>query len=225
MESSANTVKWNEATEGLIKGIGEKALSMSWLHNRSEKRYKYLNNFLAIPSIVLSSITGAGSIGFGSENGISVIMGGISLLVSILSTLNSYFVFAQRSTEHRIASIQYSKLYLTISIELALPRHKRMYVKDFLKVISQEIQRLNEIQPQIPDTVIKAYNVHFKDEPDTIARPEVTNGLVSITIYNEPEPPAVQVDMGVRIADEVPVEEAAAAPEAPKAPVKKPAFR
>jgi hypothetical protein len=132
-------IQWNDAVERLIKGIGEKALSMSWLHNKSEKRYKYLNNYLAIPSIVLSSITGAGSIGFGSEHNISLIMGALSLLVGILSTLNSYFVFAQRSTEHRIASVQYSKLYLTISIELALPRAKRMNVKDFLKVISKNV--------------------------------------------------------------------------------------
>ena len=198
-------VKWNDAVECLIKGIGEKALSMSWLHNKSEKRYKYLNNYLAIPSIVLSSITGAGSIGFGSDAFISYIMGGLSLFVSILSTLNSYFVFAQRSTEHRIASVQYSKLYLTISIELALPRVKRMNVKDFLKVISQECQRLNEIQPQVPDTVIRAYNKHFKDEPKTISRPEITNGLVAIGVYNEAEAPptvlerpTISIDTGIQ---------------------------
>lgn len=199
-------IKWNDAVECLIKGIGEKALSMSWLHNKSEKRYKYLNNYLAIPSIILSSITGAGSIGFGSQGDISYIMGALSLLVSILSTLNSYFVFAQRSTEHRIASVQYSKLYLTISIELALPRVKRMNVKDFLKLISQESQRLNEIQPQVPDIIINAYNKHFKDEPKTISRPEITNGLVSIGIYNEidtppstiTEKPIIRIDTGIQ---------------------------
>jgi len=90
-------------------------------------------------------------------------------------------------------------------MELALPRHKRMNVKDFLKMISQESQRLNEIQPQIPDAVIDAYNEHFKDEPRTISRPEITNGLVSISIYNEPdapslvtEKPLIQVDMGIQ---------------------------
>lgn len=195
-------VLWAEATEELIKGIGEKALSMSWLHNRSEKHYKYLNNYLAIPSIILSSITGAGSIGFGEDRNISLIMGGISLLVSILSTLNSYFVFAQRSTEHRIASVQYSKLYLTISIELALPRFKRMNVKDFLKVISQEIQRLNEIQPQVPDIIIKAYNDKFEGKYPNVSKPHITNGLEEIKCYIE-EPTGVQVDMGVAIVEPI----------------------
>jgi hypothetical protein len=60
-----------------------------------------------------------------------------------------------------------------------------MNVKDFLKVVSEQIQRLNEIQPQVADTVIKAYNLKFKDEPPTISRPEITNGLVDIKIYEE----------------------------------------
>jgi hypothetical protein len=58
-----------------------------------------------------------------------------------------------------------------------------MNVKDFLKVVSEQIQRLNEVQPTIPDAVIKAYNEKFKDEPPTIARPHETNGLVEIKIF------------------------------------------
>jgi len=126
-------IVWNCAIEQLIKGLGEKALSLSWLHSRSEKRYVYLNNYLAIPTIVLSTITGAGSIGFGDLKEISYIMGGISIIVSIISTLNSYFSFAKRSEAHRITSVNYSKLYLQISIELSLPRQERMNVTDFMK--------------------------------------------------------------------------------------------
>jgi hypothetical protein len=80
-----------------------------------------------------------------------------------------------------------------------------MNVKDFLKVISQECQRLNEIQPQVPDAVIEVYNLHFKDEDKTISRPEITNGLVAIGIYNEAETPptilerpAICVDTGIQ---------------------------
>ncbi len=181
---------WNNAIESLIKGIGEKSLSLSWLHSRSEKRYSYLNNYLAIPSIILSTLAGVGSAGFGSDKNVNFIMGGISILVSILTTLNSYFMFSKRSENHRITSIQYSKLYLLISIELSLPREKRASVKTFMKIVSESIQRLNEIQPQVPDSVIKLYNDKFKDEPSTISKPEITNGLVEILVFNEPAPPA-----------------------------------
>jgi hypothetical protein len=184
---------WTDAIEALVKSLGEKALSMSWLHGRAEKRYSWMNNWLAIPSIVISTITGVGTVGFGAIGDISYIMGSLSIIVSILGTLNSYFAFAKRAEAHRITSVNYSKLYLQISIEMSLPRLKRMNVKDFLKGVSEQIQRLNEIQPQIPDLVILDYQRKFKDEPNTISKPEITNGLVEIQIFKDPpeveEPP------------------------------------
>jgi hypothetical protein len=189
-EESSNSPVWNPAIESLIKSIGEKSLSLSWLHSRSEKRYSYLNNYLAIPSIILSTLAGVGTTAFGSDKNINLVMGGVSILVSVLTTLNSYFMFAKRAELHRITSIQYSKLYLMISIELSLPRDKRMSVKAYMKIVSESIQRLNEIQPQVPDSVIKQYNQKFKDEPDSISKPEITNGLVEILVFNEPIPPA-----------------------------------
>jgi hypothetical protein len=179
-------IVYTDEIEDLIKGIGEKALSLSWLHTRSEKRYSYLNNFLAIPAIILSTITGAGSIGFGSMPEVSYIMGGISIIVSIISTLNSYFSFAKRSEAHRITSVSYNKLYLQVSIELSLPRKKRLNVKEFMKSVSEQIVRLNEIQPAVPDVVITDFKKVFKDYyGTTISIPECCNGLVHIKICDD----------------------------------------
>lgn len=186
--------RWTSAIEGLVKSLGEKALSLAWLHTRSEKRYSYLNNFMTIPSIILSTIVATiGGIFAGYDNA-SYASSVVSIVVSVLSTLNSYFLFAKRAEAHRITSISYSKLYLQISIELALPREKRMRVKDFLKVVSEQIQRLNEIQPQISDKVILEYNKKFKNEPPTISKPECVNGLVDIKVYLEHEQPTFLMD-------------------------------
>jgi hypothetical protein len=181
----APEIVWNDAIEKLIKSIGEKSLSLSWLHGRSEKRYYYLNNYLMIPAICLSTISGVGTVGFGQTLEVGYAMGAVSIIVSIITTLNSYFAFAQRSESHRLTAISYSKLYLQISIELALPRSKRTSVKLFMKMISEQIQRLNETQPQVPDAVIQEYNTHFANEPDTIAKPECVNGLVSIHVSHD----------------------------------------
>ncbi len=179
-------IVYTDEIEALIKSLGEKALALSWLHTRSEKRYSYMNNFLAIPAIVLSTITGAGSIGFGAISDVSYIMGGISIVVSIISTLNSYFAFAKRGEAHRITSVSYNKLYLQISIELSLPRKKRLNVKEFMKSVSEQIVRLNEIQPPIPDNVIKDFKITFKDYYGTnISIPECCNGLVDIKICED----------------------------------------
>jgi hypothetical protein len=209
-------VVWNTGSETLVKSLGEKALSLSWLHNRSEKHFNYYNNCLAIPAIVLSSITATIGGTFAGDKTFSYVTTIISTIVSVLTTLNSYFVFAKRSEAHRMTAISYSKLYLQIDIELSLPRTKRMNVKAFLKVVSEQIQRLNEIQPQVADAVINAYNIKFKDEPQTISRPEITNGLVDIKIYEEEQKPAHAASPTIDILVE---------PHASKGLPSKPAFK
>lgn len=181
-------IHWNEPIELLVKSIGEKALSLSWLHNRSEKRYSYLNNYLAIPSIILSTVVATvGSIFAGNDTA-SYASSFVSIIVSILSTLNSYFLFAKRAEAHRITAISYSKLYLQISIELSLPRNKRQSVKIFLKNVSEQVQRLNEIAPNVPDTVILLYNKKFSKLYPNVARPHITNGLEELKINVDAEP-------------------------------------
>jgi len=180
--------QWNSASEQLVKSIGEKSLSLQWLHNKSEELFNYYSNFLAIPSIIISTIAGAGSIGFGDEGrDASLILGSLSIAVSIISTLNSYFAFAKRAENHRITAVSYSKLYLQISIEMSLPRDKRTVVKEFIKNISEQIQRLNEVQPSVHYKVIEEYRKTFKDEPETIAKPEMCNGLAEIRIFSGKE--------------------------------------
>lgn len=181
-------INWNEPIELLVKSIGEKALSLSWLHNRSEKRYSYLNNYLAIPSIVLSTVVATIGGIFAGNDTASYASSFVSIIVSILSTLNSYFLFAKRAESHRITAISYSKLYLQISIELSLPRSKRQTVKIFLKNVSEQVQRLNEIAPNVPDIIIKMYNEKFSKLYPNVAKPHITNGLEELKINVDVEP-------------------------------------
>ena len=187
-------IEWNDAIETLIKEQGEKALSYNWLHTRCEKKFSNLNNYIAIPCIIMSTISGSASIAsnqFGDNMYIPLGIGAFSILVGVLSTINSYFSWAKRAENHRISALNYSKLYLFISIELSLPREKRMNPRDFIKVIREQIERLGEISPPIADDIIKQFRQEFDNKYPNVSKPEITNGLVEIKVYKEP-PPAVK---------------------------------
>jgi hypothetical protein len=188
---SAGAIEWNDAIEILIKEQGEKALAYNWLHTRCEKKFSHLNNYIAIPCIVMSTISGSASIAsnqFGDNMYIPLGIGAFSILVGILSTINSYFSWAKRAENHRISALNYSKLYLFISIELSLPREKRMNPRDFIKVIREQIERLGEISPPVADDIIKDFKNEFDGKYPNVSKPEITNGLVEIKIYKEPPP-------------------------------------
>lgn len=192
-------MQWNSQLEKVISDEGEKCLSFSWLHSRSEKKYSALDVWINIPVIILSTLAGAASIGseglFAGFEKASVIIGIISILVGILNTLGQYFGWGKRSENHRICSIQYSKIYNYLKIELALPRADRTGADDFLKIIKNELERLKEISPAIPDSVIKEYKINFANYTD-VSKPDICNGLANIEVYS----PKVEEEVNYRLS-------------------------
>jgi hypothetical protein len=180
-------LRYNSHLEELIASEGEKALALQWLHDQAEKRYAKFNTYIVLPVIVLSTMSGTASIGqrelFGDTPYSAVVIGLVSILVGILNTVSSFFGFAKRAEGHRITGITYGKLHRFISIELALPRDQRAVAKHFLKIIREQVDRLTETAPQVPQVVVDAFQVKFKDVPPTISIPEVCNGLHKVDVY------------------------------------------
>jgi hypothetical protein len=178
---------YNTHLEDLIASEGEKALAFQWLHDQSEKRYSQFNTYIALPVIVLSTLSGTASIGqrelFGDTPLSAVVIGLVSILVGILNTLASFFAWAKRAEGHRIAGITYSKLHRYISIELSLPREQRVPAKHFLKTIRESIDRLNETSPQIPQVVITGFQKRFDPVPADISIPDICNGLHKVEVH------------------------------------------
>jgi hypothetical protein len=193
-EISTHDISWNPQLESIISEEGERAMCFSWLHNHSEKWYSKLNTAITLPVIIMSTVAGTASIGSqGMSDGSAsstakftgFAIGGLSLLVGVLNTVSSYFGWAKRSESHRIAAITYNKVYRFILIELSLPRNERMTAKDMLKTIREQLDRLQETSPQIPDKVILQFREKFAETTPEVKKPEITNGLDPIYVYSE----------------------------------------
>lgn len=186
-EISAN-IRWTDKLEEYLASTGEKAHCLSWVHKRSEQLYSTRKTFIDMPVIIGSSIIGflnAGSSTMFSDPQISSIALGIgSLVVGILNTTGTYFGWAKRAEGHRISSIHYSKLYRFITVELSLPREERMQPSDFLKYVKDQYDRLQEISPLVPPSIISEFQSKFSKYTD-ISKPEEANGLEKIEVYHE----------------------------------------
>jgi len=185
---------YNSHLEHLISSEAEKALVLSWLHNKSNTRYSKFNTAITIPVIVLSTLAGTASIGqtalFGEGLGAPVAIGLVSIMVGILNTVGSFFGWAKLAEGHRISGVNYSKLHRWISIELALPREQRVPAKHFLKEVRGQIDRLNETSPRIPPEVIRLFSKKMKKISKKVTLPEVCNEIRAVDIYPEGESPS-----------------------------------
>jgi hypothetical protein len=178
---------YNRHLEEVIASEAEKALVLRWLHDQSEKRYSLLNTYIAIPVIVISTLAGTASIGqeslFGTGDIAPIVIGLMSLSVSVLNVVSNFFSWAKRAEGHRISSINYGKLHRWISIELSLPRTQRVPAKHFLKEIREQIDRLSETSPPIPQSVIDTFRTKLKGINDDVSLPVICNEIKTVEVY------------------------------------------
>jgi len=188
MAEESKDITYNASLEKLIGEEAEKCSGLAWLHKKAQAKTGNSNNWITIPTIVLSTLVGflssTSSSLFTNATNASVGIGAVSLFTGILSTVGNYFAFAKRTEGHRIASISYSKLARFLEIELSLPKSERILAKDLLKITKDQIERLLETSPAVDDTVIAEYKKVFKDLTD-IAHPAETNGLHKVTINSK----------------------------------------
>jgi hypothetical protein len=181
-------IHWSEPLELLVAQEGEKCRGLAWINQKAEAYYAKRANAIAIPVIVLSTLAGTASVGstslFGNETQISsIVIGLVSIGVGILNTISSYFSFARKAEAHRIAYLQYSKLFSIIRVEMSLPRSERQEAERLLSQIRDGMERLEETTPSPPESILQEFNNHFKDEDKSISRPVQVNGLVKIKIH------------------------------------------
>ena len=142
------------------------------------------NTIVALPTIVLSTLVGflsgtSPSI-FAEATTASIGIGSVSLFTGVLSTIGTFFAFAKKQEGHRIAAIQYAKLGRFLAIELALPREERIAAGDLLKMTKENIERLLEIAPPVPDTIVSDFNKKFSKSD--VAQPDICNGIHKVSI-------------------------------------------
>jgi len=188
--SEERDIHWSSQFENLIASEAERARGLAWIHMRSEQKFSFKNNIIAIPVIVLSTLAGTASVGssslFPEDTKLgSILIGLVSIGVGILNTISSYFSFSRKAESHRIAYLAYSKLFSEIAVELSLPRHERLQPDKILSDLRSSMSRLAETTPTPPQDILDLFNRRFKDEDKTISRPFETNGLHKIKIYSE----------------------------------------
>lgn len=179
-----DTIDWSGHLEDQFCSVAEKAECYAWNHKRAEAFFTNRAVKLDLPVIILSTLAGVSSVGSGSlfpnnEKTAAVAIGGVSIVVSILSTISSYFSFARRAEAHKLAQVQYSKLYRDLKIQMSLPRTQRFLPKELLRSVKEEINRLAENSPLIPEEIVAEFKKKFKEQTD-ISRPEELNGLEAV---------------------------------------------
>ncbi len=166
-------LEWTDQIESLLSGWADTAAVYKWLHDKSHRKYKAKNKWLAVPTSILSIVTGSLSIGlqgYVPAEYMSIgqgALGGLGIFIGILQGLQTQFGWAQRSERHASSCLGWGKLHRNISIELAVEKEYRKDCDSFVKVCRMEYDRLTEQSPAIPSDVLNLFKDTFKNKEDT----------------------------------------------------------
>ena len=161
---------WTNETEALLQGWADIASCFKWMHENSFRKYSKVNNYFAIPIIVLSTLSGTLNVslqGYVPASYLNIAqagIGGLGIFTGILTTLQNLFKYAQLSEAHNNVSIGWSKLNRNIQIELSVERDSRKDADSFIKICRSEYDRLIEQSPTIPLDIINAFKKMYKEQ-------------------------------------------------------------
>ncbi len=180
---------YTDELESLFKSECEKSECLAILHGYSHTKYSRYSVAINIPVIILSSFVGfISNINLFTDQ--NILLGGISLLVSLMKTLDSYFDFTKRCENHRLTSLSYSRIAKLIQIQLSLERDNRISPNDLLSVITHDLQNLKDSEPMIDGDIIARFNEKYKNY-ESISKPSICNGLTHITVVKPVPAPVV----------------------------------
>jgi len=190
---------WNPHLERVFKESAEKAQSLSWCYYNASIWFEKQSQILEIPAIIISTLSGSLSLSserlFAQYAEIAMIVCGfLSIIVSILNTLSSYYTFQKKAENCRACSVDYSRLFRFIKTELALPIEQRADPTSLRKFTNDTYERLNEVSVNIPDHIISRYKKRFYKEKNGYSHPEICNGLEEINIVTIDEINEVKIE-------------------------------
>ena len=179
---------WHASQEELCRKVADESKIRENLHRESHYFYSRWSNYLQMPVILLSAISGSLQFLSNSQNDTATAQiiitstGTISVFVSILSAVNSFLKFSELK----------KTLYSQISSQLALSRDLREQADEFVANIMNQYNHLYEISPIIRRPFIERVKrklVSQNDEhPDqAIECPPYLNGLRRTSIFMELE--------------------------------------
>jgi hypothetical protein len=184
-----NKNAWSFEHDELLSKWGDKAACYAWMHDATQRKFSRINMILGLPVIIFSAISGTANFGIstifpsGFEYG-NAIIGTLSLITAVISTISNFLGYVQSEEAHRISGVQWAKFRRTIELELSINPSERKNVSEFIKYSKSELDRLMDHNPTIPEDIINKFINTFK-KVKNVRMPEICNKLEPTTLYSE----------------------------------------
>lgn len=205
-DDSIRKAYWKEEEEELLKSWADKAQCYQWLHMKAREVYRRKNSRYTIPVIIISTFVGTASFAqdrFSEENRqyLAMGVGSLSIIAGIISTVAQFLKVSELNEAHRIAALSWGKFFRTVKTEIARHPLDRQTPTLLINQNKEEYDRLVEISPPIPKTVLSEFQAKFSAIEDLI-KPEVCDELTPTTVFEISEDERAKIISNLETANQ-----------------------
>ena len=154
---------WAVDTEQLLQDWRSRAYAAQSAYYVMAGRYKRWNYLLGIPVVALSGLVGT-AIFADLQNNLRYgqwLIGSVSILAAVLSSLQTFLRLADGAAEHSAAAAWYSAIRRDTEQLLALPRELRGAPKSCLDSIRQEMNKAGQKAPALNEKLWAEFAQRF----------------------------------------------------------------
>lgn len=146
-------LSWLVEEERYLRRLRGSSTGLSQYFLGRYKYYRSLQGKLRLPAIILSSMSGVASFGTTTfprvvQRWVSVVVGGVSIVIAILNTVEAYMKVAELLAKASTASTGFKKLADDIQCELDLPAEDRQ--TSGVVFVRESYARFQQIIDQAP---------------------------------------------------------------------------
>jgi len=138
------------SSDQLLKDWYLRLRFVQFAHYESAKAFEHLNYWIGIPTVFSSAFVGTSvfaSLGKSVDTKFQIVVGLVSILTAVLSSLQTFLRFSERAEKHRIAAARSGALRRELEEILIMGE---TITKEITTCLRKEINRLSEEAPHIP---------------------------------------------------------------------------
>jgi len=180
-------MQWDESHEQLCSAIAEESQINSYLHRKAFEHFERKNMLFQMPIIILSVLSGSANFISSSfpevQKHIVIGVGGLSIGISIISSIAQFLKLGESAEAHRISYTAWEKLYSRLNIQLRMKRNDRAEPVEFITGLETEYLRLLEMSPDLPIKICKDTKARHRKTLVGLVAPVVVSGFRRVVPY------------------------------------------
>ena len=150
---AAPKVAWDDEVEELIRTWHRRVAAAEAGHRVMADRMRRRYLMLGVPVVVLTTVVGTSVFASIQDQkvptGVRVVVGSVSILAAVISSLQTFLRYGMRAEGHRVAAIRYETLRRDMAAVLAIPRASRTDPLRQLDSVRNRMDRYAKESPTI----------------------------------------------------------------------------